>query len=407
MQFDGIRDGISIVAAAAAAAATARAQRPVAWPAVAAPGHIGVYPPLQPARALAGANRADFPFDEPGLALTHLARGAVWLALRALGLGHGKRLAMPAYHCGSEVEAARLAGLEIDFYRVDARLQVDEEDLARAAAGADATYLISHFGFPMAAPPAGGPVVEDVAHGLFSAAPDGPLGSRGDAAVFCPRKSLGVPDGGAVLVREGRAPAPHGRPGGRAMLRSTISLAAARAALSRLTPVRAGAAALIGRASRSDAAAREGTLTEAVIGEWDLEVRDMEAAAAAPSRLTAHLVARHDAAAIRERRRRNYAVLSDALGDHTLEPFRALPDGTTPLYFPLLAPDRDAAIARLLGHGVRPLEIWPVPHPLLDRRRFAELEPLRRGLLALPCHQALGEGHMAAVAAAAQAALSR
>ena len=30
-----------------------------------------------------------------------------------------------------------------------------------------------------------------------------PLGTGADAAVFCPRKSLGVPDGGAVLVTEG------------------------------------------------------------------------------------------------------------------------------------------------------------------------------------------------------------
>src|SRR5256886_6943233 len=45
-------------------------------------------------------------------------RGAVWLALKALGLGPGSRLAMPAYHCGSEVEAARLAGVEVVFYRV-------------------------------------------------------------------------------------------------------------------------------------------------------------------------------------------------------------------------------------------------------------------------------------------------
>jgi len=55
-----------------------------------------------------------------------------------------------AYHCGSEVEAAHLAGIELDFYRVDAALRVDEEDLARAARGADAAYLISHFGFPIA-----------------------------------------------------------------------------------------------------------------------------------------------------------------------------------------------------------------------------------------------------------------
>src|SRR5438128_3234701 len=194
---------------------------------------IGVYPPAAPGDAFRPRPRpATFPLDEPALTLTHLGRGAVWLALRALGLGPGSRVAMPAYHCGSEVEAAHLAGVELEFYRVDSQLRVDEEDLARAARAADATYLISHFGYPMCAPPGDAPVIEDAAHGLFSAAEDGPLGSRGDAAVFCPRKSLGVPDGGALLVRRGGAPIPAvaGRPHAGAMARATGSLLAGRAA---------------------------------------------------------------------------------------------------------------------------------------------------------------------------------
>src|SRR5436305_4527004 len=145
---------------------------------------IGVYPPAELSALHRRRRPPSHPFAEPGLTLTHLGRGAVWLALRALGLGRGSRLAMPAYHCGSEVEAAHLAGIELDFYRVDAQLRVDEDDLARAAAASDATYLISCFGFPMPDPPAGTRVIEDAAHGLFSRDADGrPLGSRGDAAV--------------------------------------------------------------------------------------------------------------------------------------------------------------------------------------------------------------------------------
>lgn len=368
---------------------------------------LGVYPPLEP-RAMMGRVRRDvFPWSEPGLALTHLGRGAVWLALEALGLGRGARLAMPAYHCGSEVEAARLAGVEPVFYRVDAELRVDEDDLARAAAGADAVYAISHFGFPMAAAPEGRPAIEDAAHGLFSLDAAGrPLGSRGAAAVFCPRKSLGVPDGGAVLVREGGARAVERRPSRRAMLRSAVSLAAGRAAISRVGPVRSAARALIGSASRTDAAARSGTLTDVVIGEWDMEVEDMEAAAGRPAALTAALARRASPERVRDRRRRNYRLLLDAgLGELAPEPYRSLPAGTAPLYFPARARDRDAATAGLLERGVRALEVWPVAHPLLDRSRFAELEPARRELLALPVHQALSPSHVEQVAEAARAVL--
>ena len=367
---------------------------------------IGVYPPAELAALHPRRRPPSHPFAEPGLTLTHLGRGAVWLALRALGLGRGSRLAMPAYHCGSEVEAAHLAGVELDFYRVDAQLRVDEDDLARAAAASDATYLISCFGFPMPDPPAGARVIEDAAHGLFSHDGEGrPLGSRGDAAVFCPRKSLGTPDGGALLLRgEGRHIDPvAGRPEAGPMARSVASLVAARAALARPRPLRARAAEAIARASRTDAAARAGTLTETVIGEWGLDPADLDAAARSPSRLTAAAVARVDGDAIRERRRANYRALRDELGELAPEPFRELPEGTCPLYFPVMAEDRGAAIAELLDHGVRALEIWPVPHPLLDRERYAELEPARHGLLALPVHQAMRDHHVALVAAAAKA----
>jgi dTDP-4-amino-4,6-dideoxygalactose transaminase len=369
---------------------------------------IGVYPPAELSALRPRRHPPAYPFAESGLTLTHLGRGAVWLALRALGLGRGSRLAMPAYHCGSEVEAAHLAGIELDFYRVDAQLRVDEDDLARAAAASDATYLISCFGFPMPDPPAGTRVIEDAAHGLFSRDPDAsPLGSRGDAAVFCPRKSLGTPDGGAVLLREEgrRIDAVTGRPEGRAMARSVASLIAARAAIARPRLLRTRAADAIGRASRTDAAAREGTLTETVIGEWGLEPADLDAAARSPSRLTAAAVTRVDGDAIRARRRSNYEALRDELAELTLEPFRELPDGICPLYFPVLSADRGAAIAALLDHGVRALEVWPVPHPILDRERFAELEPARHGLLALPVHQAMQERHVDIVVRAAKAVL--
>src|SRR5438552_19017213 len=71
----------------------------VASPRVSADVLIGVYPPAE-LSALHPRRRPSHPFAEPGLTLTHLGRGAVWLALRALGLGRGSRLAMPAYHCG-------------------------------------------------------------------------------------------------------------------------------------------------------------------------------------------------------------------------------------------------------------------------------------------------------------------
>lgn len=367
---------------------------------------FGVYPTMSLGPVAAPRPPPAFPFDRPSLRLTHLGRGAVWLALRALGLGPGSRLAMPAFHCGSEVEAARLAGVTVTFYRVDGALQVDEEDLRRAAADADAVYLISHFGFPTVAPPAGVPVVEDAAHALFSSDGDRPIGSRGDAAIFCPRKSLGVPDGGALLHgtsgKEAGDDAAVRRPPPRRIARSLASLVAGRAALAPVRPLRRAGTSVLSRASRADAAARQGRLAEVVIGEWDLDVAEMEVAASNCSRITAWTVGRVDGGAVRERRRRNYAALVADLGPACPEPFRALPEGVCPLYLPVMAADRPRAVAELLARGIRATEIWPVAHPLLDREAHPELVPLRRGLLALPVHQDLAPWHVEAVARAAK-----
>ena len=367
---------------------------------------IGVYPTLGLSSILGrrGGGSAPYPFSEPGLRLTHLGRGAVWLALHALGLGSGRRLAMPSFHCGAEVDAARLAGVEVVFYRVTPSLEVDEDDLAKVAAGVDAVYLISHFGFPPPPRPPNVLVIEDVAHGMFSVGGDGsPLGSGADAAVFCPRKSLGVPDGGAVLVTKG-TPEPAGRPPVKGVVRSIVSLLAGRAALSGHSAVREPAVAALAKVSRGDAAAAEGRLTEAVIGEWGMEVADVERAASRPSRLTERIVRGLDVeagAAIRDRRRANYEALTEALAPLCPESYRSLPPGVCPLYFPVRCADRSAVIAQLLRYGVRAIEIWPVAHPLLDRDRFAELDPLRRELLALPVHQDMQPWHVDLVADAA------
>src|SRR5205807_1515125 len=103
-----------------------------------------------------------------------------------------------------------------------------------------------------------------------------------------------------------------------------------------------------------------------------------------PSRVTAWAALRVDGAAIREQRRANYDALIKDVAPLVPPSFRQLPPGVCPLYVPVLAADRSGAITALLDHGVRAIEVWPVPHPLLDRSQFPELEGARAQLLALP-----------------------
>jgi hypothetical protein len=100
-------------------------------------------------------------------------------------------------------------------------------------------------------------------------------------------------------------------------------------------------------------------------------------------------------------------VLAAALPDVCPEPFRQLPPGVCPLYFPVRVADRASAIALLQTRGIRAVEIWPLAHPLLDRERFGELEPLRHELLALPVHQELHDRHLEHLVRAAREVLRR
>src|SRR5215831_11434694 len=52
-----------------------------------------------------------FPFDQPGLRYRYFARNAVWDAIELLGLA-GKRILVPAYHHGVELETLLAAGIE-------------------------------------------------------------------------------------------------------------------------------------------------------------------------------------------------------------------------------------------------------------------------------------------------------
>src|SRR3954464_527470 len=148
-----------------------------------------------------------FPFDQPGLRYRYFARNAVWDAIQLLGL-EGRKVLVPAYHHGVELETLLAAGVTPVFYRVDAQMRADFADARLKSAGAAALYLIHYAGFPQDMQAArqlstelGVPLIEDCALSLLSRDGEKPLGSTGDLSVFCLYKTLPVPNGGALLAR--------------------------------------------------------------------------------------------------------------------------------------------------------------------------------------------------------------
>src|ERR1700704_3738022 len=152
-----------------------------------------------------------FPFDQRGLRYRYFARNAVWDAAQMLGLA-GKKVLMPAYHHGVELETLLAAQVTPVFFRVDAQMRADFEDARARSAGVAAVYVIHYAGFPQDMQAArqlagelGVPLIEDCALALLSGEGEKPLGSFGDLSVFCLYKTLPVPNGGALLARGGYA----------------------------------------------------------------------------------------------------------------------------------------------------------------------------------------------------------
>src|SRR3954468_21057296 len=90
-----------------------------------------------------------FPFDQPGLRYRYFARNAVWDAIQLLGLA-GKKVLVPAYHHGVELETLLAAGVTPIFFRVDAQMGCDFPDARKRPAGQQVAglYVIHYAGFP-------------------------------------------------------------------------------------------------------------------------------------------------------------------------------------------------------------------------------------------------------------------
>ena len=250
-------------------------------------------------------------------------------------------------------------------------------------------------------------MIADAAHALFSFDGDGiPLGRGAAAAIFCPRKSLGVPDGGACSLTEATRPRRAG--------------AHRASAFSDPRPRSPSAAPQSTRGTRARRCGRRA----APVSKADVATER----ASSPTWSSASGIS--PSTTCKRRRRGHHGSRRWLRRASTAVTIRSAAGRTISVWLPTWAtgvPARSASCPRACARcicrcwpttatrrcgtywleGSRAIEVWPVPHPLLDRTQFAELEPLRRGLLALPVHQQLDEAAIDKVRDAALAALSR
>jgi len=311
-------------------------------------------------------------------------RAALLAGLRAIGVGPGDEVLLPAYLCESVVTTVETVGARPTYYPVSRRLR---PDLARLEAAirpeTKAVVLIHYLGFP-------GPVeavrelcarrgvalIEDCAHALYSRLGDRPLGSYGDLAIFSPWKSLPLPDGGLLSAnRPDLVPErPETRP---SVPRSVVRLAYR--ALGSMEQA-------IGWSPRLALLQRPGLRRS-----MHTQVSAGPVAVKAGSALAWRLLQRADAALVVARRRQHYGRLLTVC--RTLswaQPlFDELPAGVCPLGLPLVAEDRDHWRDRLLQLGVNVRTYWEHLPASVDLEQNPDAAWLRDRILVLPVHQGL------------------
>ncbi len=347
------------------------------------PPLLGIWPSLPFDVYLRGKSyHQPFPLGHRECRLYSRARHALWSGCRTIGLRAGDEVMAPAYHHGSEIEAMLRAGLRIRFFDATETLEPDPDELDRALRpSVRVLYLIHYLGFPQDmvrwrswCDERGLLLFEDAAQAWLATRDGIPVGSLGDLAIYCLYKTIGVPDGAAIISRHPPdGPRSRRKPGLYGVIRRHGAWLAQRG----------GAAAEL-PAQISNVMTSVSNHTPARTDEFALGNPDDP-----PSSATEWLLMRVLDAGIAERRRDNYRFLLDTLGPVVPFPFASLPDGACPFAFPIKAKDAARLAASLERRGVKALRLWKNPHPSLREREFGIAQTFRRSMVALPVHQEL------------------
>ena len=154
----------------------------------------------------AAVNKEDLNSD---LLFFHLGREALLHGLRLLDIEPGSAIVVPAYMCDSNISPLRQLGYKVIFVDINNDLSNNLEDIEFAIRkyNAKAVLAVHYFGFPSNIDELAKlcrllqiKLIEDCAHSLLTKINGVPVGSSGHVGIYSMRKTLPVPDGGALKV---------------------------------------------------------------------------------------------------------------------------------------------------------------------------------------------------------------
>ena len=350
-------------------------------------------------------------FGKKRIYYTHKARVAIRRACALLGIGKDTEVLAPAYNCGSEIDALVSSTASVVLYRINRAGQIDFDDLERRVTPRTKVVYITHyFGFPQPLAEInnlcmkkGIYLIEDCALSLFSSNGKTQLGSTGDISIYNFPKTLPVPDGGLLVINNAdllsnswiMSPPPF-RPILRKMLpflkRNVLR------ASSRIIPLYSVLWSTLKRTQ---------SFPE-IDGEKKTKYPDMPASyyydeklnGRRISSITKYMLRRFNVGIIVKKRRENYIRLLGLFsGVREIKPlYEDLPEGVSPLHFPILIKNREWVCRRLNELSIAATSWWAGYHSDLPWDDFIDACFLKDNLLALPIHQQLNEENIKYIA---------
>jgi dTDP-4-amino-4,6-dideoxygalactose transaminase len=350
------------------------------------------------------ANNAFSWFDDSHIYYTHKARTAIRHACDLMELGTDSEILVPSYNCGSELDPLAKSGVHLVLYRIDKNCMIDLADAQdKVTKKTKAIYITHYFGFSQ-------PLrevkqfcknnnlylLEDCALSLFCYSYDGKYGTTGDVSFFSFVKTLPTLDGGALIVNN---PQLHierwnlGETNFTRLIKRSLSLL--KSGLLRWSPFLTNMYCSylctkhqIISVSMKKALQKESFDLPGIPSNYYYDEKMSDKSI---SIMTRRILERLNSEEIIKRRRDNYThLLTLLLGNPKINiPFKKLPAGVCPLFFPIIINKRDEVCVMLNRKAIDAIAWWAGYYKNLDWRKYPDAVYLKNSLMALPIHQDL------------------
>ena len=367
-----------------------------------------------------GASRSrPYPLSDQRSYYFFSARYALADGIKALGIRPDDTVLLPSYNCGTEIDPIIHLGVKPIFYRIDKNLIVDFDDLSKKINGGVKAILVTHFiGFPQ-------PIdeikricvqrklflIEDCAHALLSTYNGGFLGTFGDIAIFSLLKTLPVPNGGVLVINNSNIDIKYKHDAEKPNLFATLFYATEllkHKTWSNSHPIKENLPKTFYNGSYYSLWSVRFLLAGfrkyfdprgLYLVRPDSHLFVEKLCPWGISSLSEKIINGTDFGKVKTIRRRNFYYLLEYFlkNERGILPFRELPSGVCPLFFPIVlesAERRDAMYKALEKRGVTTHPWWERFHEHVPWTEFPDAAYLKKRLFGLPIHQDLSLEHL-------------